>query len=278
MTHQFPLSSEECELLCAFEKTGSLEALARLVHKDISAVSRRLAQCASKANVLEKRRNRWYLTDLGQRIARWTEESSARQKQELSRKPLLRIGGSRAFMASVLVPGFKEFSKELSNTELFLSSLDGPIEHHLLNGAVDLVFSCGTPNDPAVAHKGKVKERYYAVISKELFKRTKNLPLFEKPHVAFRNSSGLYPWAEITTKATNTVATFNESVSLLEAVKQGIGWAVLPYFAIKGCSDLQILPELILPTESYSVWWLRERKSVRPSVETLLTWLEQQEL
>ncbi len=79
-------------------------------------------------------------------------------------------------------------------------------------------------------------------------------------------------------KATQVVATFNDPVSLLEAVKQGLGWSVLPYFAIHGSKELEILPELTFPDQQYSVWWLRERKSVRPTVDSLLGWLESREL
>ena len=50
---RFPLSSEQCELLAAFEDAGSLAELAKLMAKDVSVVSRNL-QSLSESGVLEK--------------------------------------------------------------------------------------------------------------------------------------------------------------------------------------------------------------------------------
>ena len=86
MDTKFRLNSDECELLLAFEKAKSLEKLAGIVNRDISAVSRRLQHLSSKAPVIEKVGNRWRLTQMGAQVNRWTEEASSQQAKTLSQR------------------------------------------------------------------------------------------------------------------------------------------------------------------------------------------------
>ena len=65
---RFPLSSDQLELLLAFEATSSLAVLAEFMRRDASVVSRALQRLASDAPVIEKRGTRWEITPLGRRI------------------------------------------------------------------------------------------------------------------------------------------------------------------------------------------------------------------
>jgi nicotinamidase-related amidase len=66
---RFPLSSEQLELLLAFEATGgSLTRLAEVLRRDPSVVSRNLTRLGEDAAVLEKVAGRWRLTDAGKRV------------------------------------------------------------------------------------------------------------------------------------------------------------------------------------------------------------------
>lgn len=77
---RFPLSSEQCELLLAFEAAESLSGLASQLARDVSVVSRQLKQLAEDAPVLEKRKGRWWLTDLGRQVNQWTRSALAVQR------------------------------------------------------------------------------------------------------------------------------------------------------------------------------------------------------
>lgn len=68
---RFPLSSEQCELLVAFEAATSLADLARAMHKDASVISRNL-QGLAESGVLAKQGARWALTALGRQVNNWT--------------------------------------------------------------------------------------------------------------------------------------------------------------------------------------------------------------
>lgn len=62
---RFPLSSDQFELLLAFERNDSLGELSKAMAKDPSVVSRNLQKLADGLPVIEKVRGRWQLTPLG---------------------------------------------------------------------------------------------------------------------------------------------------------------------------------------------------------------------
>ncbi len=78
----FPLSSEQCELLVAFEGAGSLTALSQLMRRDVSVISRSL-QTLAATGVIEKQNNRWTITPLGRQVSNWTRAAVATQTQIL---------------------------------------------------------------------------------------------------------------------------------------------------------------------------------------------------
>jgi len=65
---KFPLTSDQMELLLAFEKAGSLESLSDAMAKDPSVISRRLTNLAACLPVLLKVGRRWQITSLGRQI------------------------------------------------------------------------------------------------------------------------------------------------------------------------------------------------------------------
>lgn len=65
---RFRLTSEQLELLLAFEKGNGLARLASLMAKDQSVVSRNLQRLAEAAPVLVKSAGRWCITPLGRQV------------------------------------------------------------------------------------------------------------------------------------------------------------------------------------------------------------------
>lgn len=280
MDPKFSLSSDDCELLLAFEKASTLERLSRLIHRDTSAVSRRLKHLSAKAPVIEKMGNRWRLTALGTEINRWTEEALSQQARTLAKPTEIKIGASRMFASKVLARKLSEIQDGFKPHLVSLVSLDGSLEPYLLNGTIDIAFTCGRPEDPAIAHKSVARERYVAAASRNFSSRHKPTAhnLYRLPFLAFRNTTGRYPFAELSAKAKNTVGIFNDPISLFEAVSAGVGWSVLPYFSLETNNQLSVIPFIEIETENYGVWWLRERKSTKRNVDFALRWLEGQRL
>ena len=85
---RFPITSEQMELLLAFEATGNLERLSEVLAKDSSVVSRNLQKLASERPVLAKAGGRWRITPLGRQL-------NVLSREHLSNLEKL-IGNSRA--------------------------------------------------------------------------------------------------------------------------------------------------------------------------------------
>ncbi|MGE0174489.1 MAG: cysteine hydrolase family protein [Oligoflexales bacterium] len=62
---RFPLSSDQLELLLAFEQGGTLQSLSESMAKDPSVVSRNLQQLAEASPVIVKVKGRWQISPLG---------------------------------------------------------------------------------------------------------------------------------------------------------------------------------------------------------------------
>jgi nicotinamidase-related amidase len=71
---KFPLSSDQLELLLAFESNDSLGRLSESMCKDPSVVSRNLQRLAEDLPVLAKIKGRWQLTPLGRQVNELTKD------------------------------------------------------------------------------------------------------------------------------------------------------------------------------------------------------------
>ena len=68
MRLQFPLTTDQLELLHAFAQAQGLMELSEMLHKDQSVVSRNLQKLAESAPVIEKVNRRWQITEMGREI------------------------------------------------------------------------------------------------------------------------------------------------------------------------------------------------------------------
>lgn len=86
MHEKFPLTSEQLDLLMAFEAAeGSLVRLADNVRRDPSVVSRNLARLAEDAPVLAKVGGKWRLTTAGRRVNALSREYLTELAKTLAR-------------------------------------------------------------------------------------------------------------------------------------------------------------------------------------------------
>jgi nicotinamidase-related amidase len=102
----FPFSSDQLELLLAFEESQGLAELAQRMAKDPSVVSRNLQRVAESGPVLAKVRNRWELTPLGQKINSRTREflkgiATELAEQERKNQPTEAYESARALLVVI---------------------------------------------------------------------------------------------------------------------------------------------------------------------------------
>ena len=69
---RFPLSSDQLELLLAFESCESHQKLSEVMAKDPSVVSRNLQQLAEISPVIIKVKGRWQISPLGCQVNQQT--------------------------------------------------------------------------------------------------------------------------------------------------------------------------------------------------------------
>jgi len=85
---RFPLSSEQLELLLAFEKSKGLSELAQMMGRDSSVVSRQLQKLVEDYPVLTKEKGKWVISQLGLRINEITSKEIIEYEKALNIKSL----------------------------------------------------------------------------------------------------------------------------------------------------------------------------------------------
>jgi nicotinamidase-related amidase len=83
---RFPMSSEQLELLLAFEKSNGLAELSQMMARDSSVISRQLQRLAEDYPVLTKEKGKWTLSPLGVKINEITVKNIAEYQKAFNLK------------------------------------------------------------------------------------------------------------------------------------------------------------------------------------------------
>ena len=267
-THAYLLSSDELELLLAFETATSLENLSKTLSKDISNISRSLKRIFEKLPVIEKQSNRWQITDLGRQLNLHTRDSIQYQKSLLQQQAFLRIGTNREFASRILGPKLNELQKIFPDVKLRICSFESGVEKALLDSQIDIGIDCERPFSPDIGYKIAFSDDLVIVCSSDFKARhQKNIKaggVFDLPHLL---CDRLYP--DIVFKKTdnklNVFASFNDIATTRAACIAGCGWALMPKYAVISelCQkQLIIIDGVDVARSSYGVWKLRRRKTL----------------
>lgn len=280
---QLPISSEDCSLLLSFSEAESLAALAETLGRDISVVSRKLQRLAADAPVLEKRGGRWALTPLGKEIVQWTRDAVGSQSRLLQRASSLRIATTREFAARVLAPDLAALKEKLPLVEFEVYSFERGVEEALLEGNVDLALDCGRPQSPDIRFQLLAREELGLFAAPDFLKQhplRRLEDLHRAPHVEFLR---LPParYLQLKSQLELRFARFNDIAACRSAAVSGTGWALLPTYAVREELDTGRLKRLdfySIGQENYGLWWLRERKALKPHLAVFSAWLKGKEL
>lgn len=284
MIQQFTLSSDQCELLLAFETAPTLNALAASMGRDISVVSRSLARIAEKLPVVEKQAGRWILTEMGRRLNQHTRDSLQFQNSLSQKQELLKIGTNREFAARIIGPRLKELIDLFPQTQLTIHSYERGTEEPLMSGLIDIGFDCERPFAPEIAYKLFIDEHIVAVCQPRFFRKNAALirdgELARLPHLL---CDRLFPdrILEMSENRMEILARFNDIATARAACVAGLGWALLPLYAVRkeiSARELQVVETMKRGGSKYGVWWLRSRVNLRPQVERLSVWMKTVEI
>ncbi len=277
---QLPISSDDCALLLRFSESNGLANLAQSLGRDISVVSRKLQRLASEVPVLEKHGGRWSLTPLGREVVQWTRDAVSSQSRLLQRPHSLRLATTREFAARILSPALPELRKRLPLLELEIYSFEGGTEEALLEGNVDIAIDCGRPQSPDIRFQLLAKEEVSLFASPAFLRNhviKKQEDLYLAPHVEFLR---LPPSRYLLLKAQvyKRFARFNDIAACRAAAVAGCGWALLPTYAVREEIEngkLRHLDLFSIEQENYGIWWLRDRKALKPYLGVFAAWMKE---
>lgn len=284
LSRKFCLSTEECEILILFEETQSLAEVAQVLGRDHSVVARALKKITDRFPVAEKRAGKWFLTELGRSLNETTRSALRAQQSALGSSAKLRIGTNREFSSRVLCWDFQTIQALFPNTELSISAYQQGTESALLMGQIDVGIDCERPHDPDISYRLMADEEIIVVASKDFIKRHQlersNKDYSSLPHLFCERLSPDKMLSNLES-ATKVVARFNDIASARAACVGGIGWALLPRYAVQDELDRRLLIQIdkkVFGRSKYGVWWLRGRSYLKPTIEKLCSWLKGKKL
>jgi DNA-binding transcriptional LysR family regulator len=268
---KFLVSSDDCELLLALEKSESLMDLSDLIKRDVSVLSRRLNKIKNETQFLEKRNGSWLLTKEGRLLCDWAKRASNEQALILKRSSTIHLATTREFSARILMPNWKKFKYPVDQVEIITS--DGNSEQLLLSNIADIVIDCGTPYHPDIRFKKITPEKMVIVASSEFLKKNgKNLKGDDYIHFQRTDLNALQ---EDMVLKLNPRLIFSDLASLRSAIIHGHGWSIIPYYVVKDDLKEKALTDMKVKLSSpmsFGVWWkkdLQDKKLIEAMTEFL---------
>lgn len=277
----FPVPPEYCLIVKALRETSSLREAAVLLDIDPAHLSRKLQKISEEHDFIQKVSNKWTLTEAGNRLAQWVDESIIRQQVLLEEKPVLKIASFTWLAEQMLIPGYKKLNQETNNKFSWrFSIVASDLEQELITGKADYVITCHAPNDPLIAHKVFNPDPWIVVIpaswEKELKKSEDILSYLQTK-----------PYLRLTTLNPEQVLGFTPQVisdfmvdgviGIRSAVINDLGWSCLPTYSLtEGLKNKQLIKvNLESSTKGQlSIWWLRSRKDSLTQIRSLSKWLK----
>jgi DNA-binding transcriptional LysR family regulator len=280
MYKKFILSETESELLLAFESTPGLESLSVHLGRDITVISRQLKRISEKADVLSKISGRWVLTEKGRRFNQATQDFLISQNSIISERYRLRIGTNREFSSRCISPNIKGLREIFKNVSLEFRAYEQGTEQALLAGEIDIAFDCGKPQSPEIKYVALKKESILAVAAPSFIKKygkiEQETDFSQRPHIycerlRIDRIAGIH-WDSI-----HTIVSTNDIASARTMALQGIGWALLPVYAMKTELEKKQLIQIhdrSFDQEKYGVWRLRTRSHLDKDYSRAVEWMQ----
>lgn len=186
----------------------------------------------------------------------------------------------------MLAPKLAEITHGEKNLQISVFVSQNGSENFLLRGDADLAIECNRPKSPEIRFKRVVEEPFVVVISPSLLKAKKIRAveeLLEYPHLlhqGLKTSEVL----KLSHDIPNVQAIFNDIAMIWAAACAGLGWALLPRYAValelkeKQLIEIRhpVLPKI--EPEHFGVWWLRDRPALNPWIKKITEWLAEQSL
>ncbi len=279
----FAISSDDCAIVNAIYKEGSLRRAAIALNLDVAGVSRKVQRISEQHQVLVKINGKWSVTDRGANLVRWMHKSIKEQERALELKQTIKIASTSWLAEQIIFSNLQEFlNKSLNTNRVSILTPLKSFELSLLEREVDFVISCHPPNNPVVAHKKIGLEKWITIVPykwKHDINTTSNLRdyLYSRAlirhisinyNIVYPNNDDLIGENEITV---------NQLHSVRSAISNGVGWGCCPKLLVTEQLRLKKVLEINLPVRlnnNLSIWWLRERKDIKKNMVEIFNWIK----
>lgn len=270
---QYTISPEDCLVLLAIRNSQTLREAARLMGSDPGGLLRKVQRIASEHDVLQKTQGKWRLTDKGLALVGWTQESILSQRKLLLSASVLRIASMSWLSERILIPETNSLKKQLGETtEVQYSVPNDDFENALTEGDCDFVVTCYPPENPIIAHKQLMPEKWSIAVSAGLGKDLSEIPLIRHTDL---NPHALLP-ARFSEELKSSVSVDN-LIGVRAALVSGLGWSLVPTALIKTEIRAGILIEIegeLKFERKICLWWLRSSSQSRKKSSLLAAWLQ----
>lgn len=271
---EFGLSTQQCRLLLALERSSTLSEVANHLRRDASVVSRQLKQISEIAPLVRKHGAAWRLTEMGQKFCVWTRHALEAQQLLLSETRSKRISAPPDIAERIVAPNLASLKCALKAETVSIRSETDP-GSALLGGESDAAIHSGLSHNSSIREKTIADIPIVIVGSNHFLERHGVRTLLDLRPLPFLNqeSSRLPPVLLRELNICRVSATFTDTPSIREAVIAGAGWAALPLYAVKReIEQGQLIP---LPEsrffEKLRVFW----NSTQEEPTQLIEWLKQ---
>jgi DNA-binding transcriptional LysR family regulator len=278
--NEFIISPEDCLILKAFKEAESLRDAAKVLSCDPAGLLRKVQRISDDHGFLQKINGRWALTTNGMIMANWVEESITSQQKALLGSNTLRFSSTAWMLEEFLIPHLKDLKAKFPEDIKFqFSSPLKSFEAELLEGKVDYIVVCHPPEDPAIAHKALFKEEWVVVAPMKWKEKNQSLNMDSLMKKSFIRHGQVNPdlfglnSAELTSL---TGLVFDSLISVRAAIKEELGWSVVPKILVHDLIKAKKLAQIDFPMEmdrKICLWWMRNRTESKKNSTILASWL-----
>lgn len=271
----------------AFNQATTLRGAAALLGMDPAALVRKVQVISQEYGLLEKIGRRWTLTDLGRRVAFWTEEMLNSQKLLVEETSQLRISAFPWLVEEALIPHFQNLETAFKTKLKWSFKMSGTdLEADLIHNRTDFVIHGKSPQDPDIAHR-RIASYPWVAVAPYAWKNEVSR-LSTKQLIDFLNGKYFCRHADL-----NPMTALNYSpdkihdlildgvIGLRSAVIKDMGWSALPAMSIQSALKEKKLIKLNLPitySDDVSIWWIRSRKDISSHVKQIASWIQKIEV
>lgn len=278
------ISTDDCLILSAFKDATSLREAAAHLSCDPAGLLRKVQRISDEHGFLQKLSGRWTLTASGKVMADWVEKSIEDQKKTLLGQSALRIATTMWLAEELVIPGLKNLKNKFSKQINYQISCPAKnFESHLLDGSCDFVIVCHPPEDPAIAHKQLFKEEWVVIAPKKWKEQNKSLSINDLLNRPFIRHAQVNPdtfGLNSEELSAITSMTVDNLISVRTAVKEGLGWSIVPRPLVSQLIKTGFLIEIKYSVEmdrKLCLWWLRSRSESKKLSGIISTWLLDQQ-